>query len=100
MEIIIDEKLNPKRWYSLIEVTQFTPVKSREMLTLHIRNGFLKARSKGEGPGKRYLILGADIADYIERYSQKLCKYSRFKDFKAVPANRTYEKFKNPPRRK
>lgn len=92
-------KPNPEQWYSLLEVSKFTPVRSREILTMHIRNGFLKAKTKGKNQGKRYLIKGEWIAEYVEFYNHKRNKYANFAEFRDVPINQKYEKYKNPPYR-
>lgn len=81
------------RWYSLLQAVKLTKIRSREILTFHIRNGFLKAMQRGEGVGKRYLIQGADIIAYNEFYDKtKLNKYHKFVEFNNTPINTKYEK--------
>jgi len=92
--------INPDSYYNSREAIQFTQVNSREILTLHIRNGFLRAMVKGEGKGKKYRIKGAWLLKYIKEYKNKHSKFSRLTGFRLARKNKAYEKFKNRPRGK
>jgi hypothetical protein len=86
-------EIDLERWYSLLEAVKLTRINSREILTFHIRNGFLKAKKKGEGVGTRYLIRGDWIRDYNNMYEKlKQNKYHKFTLFKDAPINKKYEK--------
>jgi len=63
--------IDPKKFYSLREMLPFVPwIKSlstlrRWVLSDRKTNNYLKAQIIGEGVGKRYLILGENIINYL-----------------------------------
>jgi hypothetical protein len=63
------EKINPDGEYSLVDAHRLIPqIKSRITLANYIQRGELKAIIKGEISGKKYLIKGQWILDFLKTY--------------------------------
>ena len=72
-------KINPERFYSLLEAQKITGIKTREYISRYIRDGLLLAIQTGtDGPRVRYSIRGNWLADFIERYKHGNIKGKQF----------------------
>jgi len=73
-------KINPNRYYSLLETQKLAGIKSREYAARYIKEGILTAIEIGgvEKHGKRYAILGTWIQSFVERQKSGLVKGEQF----------------------
>jgi hypothetical protein len=66
------EKIDPNGEYSLSEAHLLIPeIKSRITLAEYIKRGELKAKIKGKKSGKKYLIKGNWIIEFMQNYNPK-----------------------------
>lgn len=62
-------RINPERYYSLLEVQEITGIKTRANIARYITEGKLLAiQTSGKGRGTRYAIKGDWVTDFIQRY--------------------------------
>src|SRR5512146_2071045 len=71
-------KINPDRFYSLLQSTKFTDIKSRQYLAKYIEEGHLRAITVNSGKGKRYAIKGEWLISFSERYKNGLVKAEKY----------------------
>lgn len=67
-------KIVETKYYSAMEAQKFMKINSRQYIAKYINEGFLLAIQTGDGPHKRYSILGAWLLDFKKRYKAGLKK--------------------------
>jgi len=74
--------IDPTKFYSSVEAKEIIGLKSRQFISRWVEEGQLLAITTGKKIGKRYLIRGDWLEDFIKRYKQGLpekYKYSQEK---------------------
>jgi len=72
-------KIQPDKFYSLLQVQKLTKTKSREYLPRYIKDGMLNAIVVGgKKEGTRYAIKGEWVTSFMERKKKGLIKGERF----------------------
>jgi hypothetical protein len=66
------------KMYSGVEVARLAKIKSRSYISKYIDSGYLIAITTGKGEGKRYIIKGTWLKDFLDRYKKGLTNGKKY----------------------